>query len=139
MNGIKRNMDLKLIREYFDDTTTIGRLFVDGKEECYILEDAVRDEKIPHITAIPYGRYEVQITYSPKFGRYLPLLLNVPNFSGIRIHTGNTSIDTDGCLITGSQKGDDSVIASRAAFDKLYPKIVYALHNEGKVFITITK
>lgn len=132
-------MKLKLIREYFDDTTTIGRLFVDDKFECYILEDAVRDEKIYGETAIPYGTYEIQITYSPAFGRYLPLLLNVPNYSGIRIHKGNTHKDTKGCLITGEQKGKDRVVNSKKAFDELYPKLVFALQNNGKVYIEITK
>ena len=65
-------MKLKLIREHFSSTTTIGRLFINDLEECFVLEDAVRDVKIPHDTAIPYGTYQVEITYSPKFGKYLP-------------------------------------------------------------------
>src|SRR5690348_2405952 len=100
-------MKLKLIREEFTDESTIGRLYVDDVFECYILEDVVRDEKIQNETAIPYGTYEVEITYSPKFGRYLPMLLNVPNYTGIRIHPGNTAKDTDGCLLTGTSDSKD--------------------------------
>ena len=132
-------MNLELVREDFSDTTTIGRLYVDGRFECYVLEDAVRDKKIPHETAIPYGRYELTVSYSPRFGRYLPLLLNVPNFSGIRIHSGNNHKDTEGCLILGQVKSEEQVLNSRKAFDLFYPKLVFALQNNGKVYIEITK
>ena len=132
-------MDLKLIRKEFYEHSTIGELYINGVHECYVLEDRIRDEKIHGETAIPYGRYEVVVTYSPRFGRYLPLLLNVPGFSGIRIHKGNTHRDTGGCLIVGQVKSGGQVLNSGKAFDRFYPKLVFALQNNGKVFIEITK
>ena len=134
-------MELKLIRKTFTPESTIGELYVDGKFECFILEDTVREHgvKVPGETAIPYGKYTVIITFSPKFNRYLPLLLNVPNFSGIRIHSGNTSKDTLGCLITGSAESQDMVVRSRDAFNKLYPKLSYASQEGILISLTIEK
>lgn len=130
-------MNLLLIRKHFYDNSTIGELYIDDLYECFILEDKVRDEKIPGITAIPAGKYEVVVTYSPRFGRYLPLLLDVPDFSGVRIHKGNTHKDTEGCLIVGARKDGEQVLDSKKAFDSLYPKLVFALQNNGKVYIEI--
>ena len=70
---------------------TIGRLYIDGQYFCDTLEDAVREKKIAGKTAIPEGTYEVIVNRSPKFKRDLPLLIDVPNFEGIRIHRGNTN------------------------------------------------
>ena len=90
---------------------TIGRLYIDDKVFCNTLEDPVRDlpeeQKIMHKTAIPEGIYEVAVNHSPKFKRELPLLLDVPDFEGIRIHRGNTAKDTSGCILVGinSKKG----------------------------------
>ncbi len=104
-------MELTLKRIYQGEDYTIGRLSIDGRYFCDTLEDKVRDlpaeTKIPGKTAIPAGIYKVEVTYSPKFGRKLPLLLDVPFFSGIRIHRGNTAVDTSGCILVGvnSEKG----------------------------------
>ena len=86
---------------------TIGRLEINGKFFCHTLEDAVREQKIMHKTAIPEGTYKVVVNRSPKFKRDLPLLLDVPYFEGIRIHRGNTAKDTSGCILVGinSKKG----------------------------------
>lgn len=132
-------MNLKLKRTEFTDNSTIGELSIENEFECYVLEDVVRDYKIYGETAIPYGTYEVVVSYSNRFKRYLPLLPNVPNFTGVRIHTGNKSTDTEGCLIVGATKKEDKVEESRKAFNILYPKIVYALQNGEKVFLEITK
>ena len=87
-------MELRLVRETFTAVSTIGRLMVDGLFDSYTLEDVVRDgPKIPGRTAIPYGRYQVIIDYSNRFKRPMPLLLNVPGFTGIRIHQGNTDAE----------------------------------------------
>ena len=86
---------------------TIGRLYIDEKFFCQTLEDAVREEKIAGKTAIPEGTYQVIVNRSSKFKRDLPLLLDVPDFEGIRIHRGNTAKDTSGCILVGinSKKG----------------------------------
>ncbi len=128
---------LKLTRNTFTDTSTIGELSLNGKFECYILEDKVRPEKIPGLTAIPAGIYEVQITHSPKYRRDLPLLLSVPDFSGIRIHPGNTARDTEGCLLPGRSKAVDFVGESRAAFDGLFTKLRKAQGAGQKISIEI--
>lgn len=119
------NMKLTLIRTQKNKNETIGELYVDDEFECYILEDVVREPgvKVYGETAIPYGTYNVTITYSPRFKRNLPLLNNVPNFSGIRIHPGNFHRDTEGCLLPGTGKTENSVTNSRMAFKKLYEKL----------------
>jgi len=129
-------MDLLLKRVDFSDESTIGELSVDGVFECYTLEDKVRPVKIKGMTAIPAGDYEVVINYSARFDRQLPLLLNVPNFDGIRIHWGNTSKDTEGCILVGKTKGKDSIEQSRDAFDSLFAKMKAASEKE-KIFISI--
>ena len=91
---------------------TIGRLEINGKFFCHTLEDAVREEKIAGKTAIPAGTYQVIVNRSPKFKRDLPLLLDVPNFEGIRIHRGNTAKDTSGCILVGENKVKGKVINS---------------------------
>lgn len=132
-------MILKLIRTAKNPTETIGELYVDNVFECYTLEDVVRNEdnKVAGDTAIPFGVYNISITYSPRFGRYLPLLLNVPNFTGVRIHTGNTHNDTEGCILVGTTKGVHSIVDSRKAFNKLYPKMLYASQHGEELKIEI--
>lgn len=138
-------MEISLHRRWFTDKSTIGELSVDGLFECYTCEDAVRDVKIKGITAIPYGRYKIIVTKSERFSKmaghdvYLPLLLNIPDYEGVRIHTGNKPEDTEGCLLPGTIKGTDSVGNSRTAFIKLNEKINNALKSGEDVWITITK
>ena len=131
-------MELKLIRKTFTDNSTIGELAVNGVFECFTLEDKVRPVKIKGETAIPAGTYEVAVTFSNKFQKFLPLLMNVPNFDGIRIHTGNTPADTLGCILVGQGKGADSISSSRLAFAPLFEKIQAVIRTE-KVFIEITE
>lgn len=139
-----KNLELFLKRFKFTENATYGRLHVGGEFFCYILEDTDRrledgGEKIYGKTAIPRGRYEIIINRSPRFMRQLPLLLNVPGFEGIRIHTGNKPEDTEGCLIPGLkiQPEKNWIANSRAAFDPLMGKILSALINGGKVFIEV--
>ena len=119
-------MKLKLIREPSTETTTIGSLYIDDVFECYTLEDMVRDTKIKYKTAIPFGTYQVVITWSPRFKRQMPLLVNVPGFDGIRIHPGNTHENTAGCLLVGDEVVGEALLDSKTAFDRLYAKLVKA-------------
>lgn len=131
-------MEIQVIRKEFTDKSTIGDMYVDGNFECYTLEDAVRSVKIKGLTAIPAGSYEVVLSFSERFQRLLPLLMNVPNFDGVRIHAGNTDRDTEGCILVGKTKEQDFIGASKAAFEVLLDKIQSALH-QGKIFIHITE
>jgi hypothetical protein len=130
-------MELLLKREIFTDKSTIGSLFVDGTFQCFTLEPVVRKEKIFGQTAIPYGIYDITITCSAHFGCDLPLLNNVPNFEGVRIHPGNTAADTEGCILVGTIRVTDDLISSRSAFNLLFPKIKAALDSGDKVTIDI--
>ncbi|MDP2006058.1 MAG: DUF5675 family protein [Rubrivivax sp.] len=129
-------MQLKVVRQTFTENSTIGQLYVDGQFECYTLEDVVRPEKIYGETAIPAGRYAVTINVSARFGKRLPLLLNVPEYTGVRIHPGNTKADTLGCILVGQTKSADSIGASRAAFAALMPKLETAA-KRGAIEIEI--
>ncbi|MFY9610898.1 MAG: DUF5675 family protein [Blastocatellia bacterium] len=129
-------MELKLVRKQFTNDSTIGELSVNGKFECFTLEDRVRAVKIKGETAIPLGAYEVVVTFSNRFKKPLPLFLNVPGFEGIRIHAGNTKKDTEGCILVGQTKAKNMVGKSRAAFDILFAKIHAAAQKE-KIFIEV--
>lgn len=126
--------ELELVRKWFSSECTIGELYLDGKFECFTLEDVVREEKVPGETAIPRGRYEVRLTFSQRFQRTLPILCDVPKFTGIRIHPGNDKHDTAGCLLVGEAAGKHSVHNSVAAFDKLFAKLE---KSPGPRWITI--
>lgn len=131
-------MKLEVIRWSCSVDCTIGELLVDGAHECWTLEDVVRPdgEKIPGETAIPYGTYNLVITFSNRFQRDLPLVEGVPNFTGIRIHPGNTAADTHGCLLVGRGKTASSVTESRLAFDTLFTKIRNAVEHGETISIT---
>lgn len=116
-------MKLTLIRKPSSASCTQGELLIDGVHECYTLEDVVRPVKVAGITAIPAGTYRVTVTMSPRFGRLLPLLNDVPGFSGVRVHPGNTAADTEGCILVGDAPAPDFLGKSRAAFDRLLAKI----------------
>lgn len=130
-------MQLLLKREILTDKSTIGELSVDDERLCYTLEDVVRPEKVSGRTAIPIGRYCVQINLSARFKRLMPILLEVPNYTGVRIHSGNTSEDTEGCILVGLTKGTDFIGESKLAFDKFYPILQQGLQNGGEVWLTI--
>ena len=124
-------MELKLKRAYKKKDYTIGKLYIDGAYFCDTLEDAdrgmkqdmplseLKEMKVACRTAIPTGKYCVYLTKSPRFGRVLPLIYDVPAFSGIRIHSGNTHSDTQGCILVGQNKIVGRVINSRQTMDKL--------------------
>jgi hypothetical protein len=134
-------MELTLNRIFLGSSATIGELLINDKHLCDTLEDRVRPEgeKVYGKTAIPEGTYEVKLTHSPRFKKILPEILNVPNFSGIRIHTGNSSKDTEGCILVGTWDGEkeDWVGNSRIAFDELMTLLEEATNNKEKVTITV--
>ena len=134
-------MELKLNRIFLGSSATIGELLVNDKHLCDTLEDRVRPEgeKVYGKTAIPEGTYEVKLTHSPRFKKILPEILNVPNFSGIRIHTGNSSKDTEGCILVGTWDGEkeDWISDSRIAFEKLMSLLQKAEDKKESITITI--
>tara|TARA_R110000868_G_scaffold258953_1_gene516672 strand:+ start:11437 stop:11820 length:384 start_codon:yes stop_codon:yes gene_type:complete len=116
-------MKLLLKRIHRTESSTIGELYVDGVFECYTLEDVERDVKIKSETAISKGTYKIIVTMSNRFKRLLPLLINVPDFQGVRIHSGNTNHDTEGCILVGQTRSKDFIGKSRKAFDILFKKM----------------
>lgn len=101
---------LRVIRQASDRFGgTYGDLWIDNHRACYTLEDQIRELegvpvsswKIKGETAIPAGSYTMIFSKSVRFGIILPEILEVPGFSGIRIHTGNVIEDTEGCLLVG--------------------------------------
>lgn len=137
-------MQILIKREQFMPLCTIGSLYVDGKFECYTLEDADRETadpvecwKIPGKTAIPRGSYPVTLTLSNRFKRVLPLLGNVRGFSGVRIHSGNSHEDTEGCILVGAAKLATTIGASRIAFSALFAKLQAAADRKEPITLTI--
>ena len=132
-------MKLILIRIARKAEYTIGRLEDEnGKKLCDTLEPIWRNYdggelKIPKKSAIPEGTYRVVTTYSLRFRKYLPLLVGVPGFEGVRIHAGNTSRDTEGCILVGQNLQVGKVLWSRIALEKLMELI----KNEKKISLTI--
>lgn len=141
-------MKLLLRRVALRDTYTIGKLYIDGEYFCDTLENKVRDlnkngvfdngeKKIYGKTAIPYGTYEIKWTYSPKYKKYTPQIMNVPEFNGVRIHAGNTEKDTLGCILVGINSVKGMVLQSRVTVNKLYPLIRAARIRKEEVTLTI--
>lgn len=128
-------MELTLYREKSTTQSTSGELHIDGKLFLYTLEDITRDIKIPGQTAIPFGRYKVILNNSQRFQKRMPLLLDVPGFEGVRIHSGNTAADTEGCILVGMKPGIDCISNSRDAFMALMNK----LENQNIIYINIVQ
>lgn len=134
-------MELTLNRIFLGSSATIGELYVDREHIADTLEDRVRPEgeKVYGKTAIPEGTYEMVLSYSPRFKKILPEILNVPNFTGIRIHCGNSSADSSGCILVGTWDGEkeDWISDSKIAFNELMSLLQKAADNKEKVAITI--
>ena len=138
-------MILTLDRKYKLPTYTIGKLYIDGEYFCDTLEDKDRGLtdsmtvseiskiKIKKETAIPTGTYKVTITYSNRFKKNMPLINDVKGFEGIRIHSGNTNQDTEGCVLVGFNKVKGNVINSRDTYNKLFS----ILSKNNNITITI--
>ena len=146
-------MELHLKRDEWGRIDTPGTLYIDGAYECRTLEDPVREDafrpvaewKVKTKTAIPHGRYELELVDSPKFGADTLNLRNVPGFDYIRIHAGNDEDHTDGCPLVGEElerePGDGSYRikggTSGPALRALKAKVVPALKAGEPVWITI--
>lgn len=138
-------MILTLDRKYKLPTYTIGKLYIDGEYFCDTLEDKDRGLtdnmtvgeiskiKIKKETAIPTGTYKITITYSNRFKKNMPLINDVKGFEGIRIHSGNTDKDTEGCVLVGFNKVKGNVINSRDTYNKLFS----ILSKSNNITITI--
>ena len=136
-------MKLKLNRIFLGSSATIGELYVDGEHIADTLEDRVRPEgeKVYGKTAIPEGTYEVKLTHSPRFKKILPEILNVPNFSGIRIHSLNKAEESEGCIGVGEWNGKDTnwISNSRIAFNELMSLLQSAEDKKESTTITIDR
>lgn len=153
-------LELLLDRKYKNETYTIGNLYVDGEWFCNTLEDRdrglsqtmpleeIKRQKVYGETAIPTGRYEVRMDivspkyngvkwYKDNFGGRMPRLESVKGFSGILIHSGNTALDSNGCILVGMNKAKGKVLDSRATFQKLW-KILEQARKAGKtIYLTV--
>lgn len=114
---------LVVTRKIFTNQSTVGQLLFKGFEFCFTLEDTVRKQKLMHQTAIPAGRYKLYFDVSSRFG-YSPLLVDVPYFEGIRMHWGNTDVDTSGCLLLGRTHTVDFVGESKLAYMALMDQLI---------------
>ncbi len=143
-------MELVVNRYNSEKNYTDGLLFIDGKFECYTIEDENREVKVAGETRIPNGRYKVELRteggfhskYTEKFGsgfhRGMLWIKDVPNFEYILIHCGNTDKDTAGCLLVGSTADKDKnfIGGSVNAYKTMYPKVLQAIENGENVYIT---
>ncbi len=134
-------MHIKVTRDVFTDLTTTSKVEVNGKFQCYFLEDKDRKlevdstAKVYGRSCIPRGTYDLVIDYSPKYQTEMPHILDVPGFKGIRIHPGNWHTDTEGCPLPGIRRSKDMVQRSKAAFDSLFSLLIDAEEREEKVTI----
>lgn len=138
-------MDLKLDRIVFTPTATLGKLYLNDEFFAYTCEDALRDlkadcsGKIKNKTAIDYGKYEIVLSFSNRFQKYLPLLLQVKCFEGIRIHGGNTAENSEGCILIGAD-GDmkEKIWNCKAKVDRLIT-LLKAIEKKEKTWIEVVK
>lgn len=141
-------MELILQRGVYTKKSTTGRLYVNGALNCATLEDVCRDlnhdgdlndegeKKVFGQTAIPAGRYQVIFSFSNHFKKHMPLLLNVPGYGGVRIHSGNKPEDTEGCILVGKNPVTDWISDSRNTYEILTKQMKEAAVKES-IYITI--
>lgn len=140
-------MELKLVRKYLGKDFTEGKLFINNGFQCYTVEDTDRkletigcEGKVQNSTCIPRGKYKVTISKSVRFGKFLIEILDVPCFKGIRIHSGNSSEDSEGCIIVGKSNARDDdnwVSESRIAYDALHKRVKEALSAGEDVMLEV--
>ena len=153
-------LELLLDRKYKKDTYTIGDFYVDGEWFCNSMEDKdrglsqtmsveeIKETKVYGETAIPTGRYEVRMDivspkyngvkwYKDNFGGRMPRLESVKGFAGILIHSGNTALDSAGCILVGMNKAKGKVLDSRATFQKLWNILEQARKAGKTIYLTV--
>lgn len=147
-----RTLKLTLQRVAKESTYTVGKLYLEGKLFCDTIEDKVRtlvdsnkdgdfddagEGKVYGLTAIPAGTYRLTLSMSNRFKRLLPELHDVPGFSGVRIHSGNTAEDSHGCIIVGINDKKGWVSRSRNYETALVAKLQQYINDGFAVEITI--
>ena len=138
-------MQLKLIRSLFTTGSTFGKLSMNGQFYAYTCEDTVRhmngdcSKKVQNQTAIDEGTYEVVLSFSNHFQKYLPLLLNVKCFEGIRIHGGNTAKDSQGCILIGAEGDMKTKIWNCASKITSLVAALKAVEKSEKIWIEIVE
>lgn len=142
-------LHLTLIRKWKKSDYTIGQLFAGGRMICNTVEDAdrglnmymsekeINKIKIAGETAIPTGTYKLAVTQSPRFGRKLIEVLNVPGYLGIRIHKGNTAKDSAGCILPGNNTEKGKVTNSTKFEELLTSMVDGAISNGEEAYLTI--
>ena len=130
-------MFISLLRYVHTNNSTIGSLHINGKYFCDTLEDPVREYKIKGDAAIPKGTYKVVLSKSKKFNTDMPYVLDVPNYTGIMIHWGNSNKDTEGCILVGKNDKPDWVSNSKDTFNKLLIVLQEAKKHNEEIWLTI--
>ena len=139
-------LKFKLERQSSTELSTSGKLLVQRSGAhgwtgvCYTLEDVVRawpDQKVPGQTAIPPGLYRIQLSVSNRFAQILPELLGVEGFEGVRIHSGNKSTDTEGCVLVGLDSGKDQILRSKEALKLVLQYCLEATKRNEDISIEI--
>lgn len=134
-------MHLTIVRFKSNTIATIGKLFIDGKFECYTLEDEYRAVKVHGETRIPAGTYRVDLRISPKFtpvyGHKMLWIKDVPGFEYVLFHKGNTDKDTMGCVLVGKTFEKDTITQSKLAYDVFYKKVSDEVNSGRPVNVTL--
>lgn len=140
-------MRIKVIRHTFLKDRTIGTMYINGLRFCETLEDvdrglhqemeldAIKKIKVYGETAIPYGTYNLKMVYSPKYKKKMPLLENIPGYSGVLIHIGNYPKDSKGCLLVGMSVEKGNLVSSTIAFNALMEQINFYIGQNIKITI----
>ena len=149
-------MQLTVLRKWFYSDRTLGILQVNSTNFCYTLEDKdrgltsdmplseIQEKKVFGETCIPYGNYQVIVAFSPHFNRDMPLLVNVPGYTGVEIHWGNYPKNTEGCLLVGGALDNPAkpeiILNSVKEFNTLWEEYILAARNrQEKIFINYVK
>jgi hypothetical protein len=138
-------LELRLVRDKAGAHSTLGTLYVDGRRFCETLEDTLRERpgvpvaewKIAGHTAIPRGRYRVVIDDSARFGRPMLHLLDVPGFTGIRVHGANTDRDVRGCIGVGAVRRGDGIALCADVLARLEKTVAQALAAGREVWMEV--